>query len=635
MTQNNQGSDNAQQAFSSAMQHFMQAGQAMAQGFMTTMKSAQPGTPSGGIPALSPLFDVMQQAFSGFQGMPGNSGSTQGPFGASPFNLGAPGAIPGLPPGIEFPDHQALLALQKRYADMHAKLWGHMVRPQEFPSFRVEPDPGDRRFQSKAWRESPVYDYLWQAYVLNGRYLNEVIDLLPVSDTKGRDRLRFVARQYIDAMSPANFAATNPEFVQTALESKGQSITDGINNLIKDMEKGRISMTDESVFEIGRNIASSEGGVVFENPLIQLIQYAPLTEKVGSRPLLIVPPAINKFYILDLQPENSLVRFAVEQGHTVFLVSWKNPKEAESLIGWDDYLNLGVITPIDVVRKITKNEQINALGFCVGGTLLGAALAVLRGRGENPVASLTLLTTMLDFSDTGDIGLIIDENFVALKEQTIGSGGLLRGQELASTFSMLRPNDLIWNYVANNYLKGQKPAPFDLLYWNSDSTNLPGPMMVYYLRHMYLENSLKVPGKLVMCGVPADLGKIDMPSYLLAAREDHIVPWTTAFQTTRLFSGPVRFVLGASGHIAGVVNPASKNKRSFWVEPESAPSGQNVATPQDWLTAAREQPGSWWNDWAKWLSAYAGKPRSARKQLGDAQHPVLEPAPGRYVRERA
>lgn len=338
----------------------------------------------------------------------------------------------------------------------------------------------------------------------------------PVEEGQAKDRLRFVTRQFVDAMAPTNFIATNPEFVQKALETKGESITQGIKNLIADLEKGRISMTDDSAFEVGRNLAVTPGAVVFENELMQLIQYAPLTEKVAKRPFVMVPPCINKYYILDLQPENSFVRYAVEQGHTVFLVSWRNPKVAQGNLAWDDYIEKGVLTAFGVAKEICGVEKVNALGFCVGGTIISSALSVMKARGGDDVASLTLLTTLLDFSEPGELGCFIDEASVVARENTIGKGGLLTGRELSSVFSALRANDLIWQYVVGNYLKGGKPMPFDLLYWNSDSTNLPGPFAAWYLRNMYLENNLRVPGKLAMCGVKADLGRVDMPAFILA-----------------------------------------------------------------------------------------------------------------------
>ncbi len=527
-------------------------------------------------------------------------------------------------------DPQALTQLQKQFTDQQMMLWQSVLEKHQGKeaNYQVEAEPGDRRFSAPDWRDNPLFDYLHQAYLLNTRFLKELVELTPSQDEKSRDRLRFIARQLSDALSPSNFAATNPEFIRTALETKGQSITDGINNLLKDVEKGRISMTDESVFEVGKNIATTEGAVIYENPVMQLIQYAPLTAKVASRPLLVVPPCINKFYIMDLQPDNSLIRYMVEQGNTVFLVSWKNPKESEGHLGWNEYLEQGPIDAIRVIRDLTRVKQINALGFCVGGTILTSALAVLKARGEDPVSSLTLLTTLLDFSDTGEIGLFIDEQGVAAREATIGQGGLLPARDLQNTFSFLRANDLVWNYVTANYLKGQKPQAFDLLYWNSDSTNLPGPFACWYMRNMYLENNLRVPGKLAMCGEQVDLGKLDMPVYVLATREDHIVPWHSAYQSTRILSGNIRFVLGASGHIAGVINPVSKNKRSYWVN-------DDVTTDAEaWLARAEERKGSWWADWADWLKPLSGEQRAPRKP-GSTKYKPIESAPGRYVKERA
>jgi len=542
--------------------------------------------------------------------------------------LGKAGAQAGAAPVAA--DPQAITNLQKQFMDQQMSLWQSMLGKQkgQEPAFKVSPEPGDRRFSAPEWRESPIYDYMHQAYLLNTQYLKQMVEVIPAEDAKSKERMRFLARQMADAMAPSNFAATNPEFIKLAVETKGQSITDGINNLIKDFEKGRISMTDESVFEVGKNIATTEGAVVYENDLMQLIQYAPLTPKVASRPLVVVPPCINKFYIMDLQPDNSLIRYMVDQGNTVFLVSWRNPSEAHGQVGWDDYLESGPITALLVAREITKVKQVNALGFCVGGTILTSALAVLKERGEDPVASLTLLTTLLDFSDTGEIGLFIDEKGITAREASIGKGGLLPARDLQNTFSFLRANDLVWNYVTGNYLKGEKPKAFDLLYWNSDSTNLPGPFACWYMRNMYLENNLREPGKLEMCGTKVDLGKLDIPVYLLATREDHIVPWQSAYQSTRILGGKIRFVLGASGHIAGVINPASKNKRSYWVN-------EDVKNEADgWLAAAEEKKGSWWSDWADWLKPLSGELRAPRKP-GSAKYKAIEPAPGRYVRERA
>ena len=532
-----------------------------------------------------------------------------------------------MPPAV---DPQALTEVHKEYMAQQMRLWESMLAKQQGKeqAFKVEAESGDRRFSAPEWKESPVFDYMHQAYLLNTQFVKQLVEVMPAEDEKAKNKLRFLARQITDAVAPSNYAATNPEFIKLAVETKGQSITDGINNLMRDLEKGRISMTDESVFEVGKNIATTEGAVVFENDMMQLIQYSPLTPKVGTRPLLVVPPCINKYYVMDLQPDNSLIRFMIDQGNTVFLVSWRIPKEAQGHLTWDEYLEQGPITALHVVQDICKVKQVNALGFCVGGTILTSALAVLKARGEDIVSSLTLLTTLLDFSDTGEIGLFIDENGLAAREATIGKGGLLPARDLQNTFSFLRANDLVWNYVTGNYLKGEKPKAFDLLYWNSDSTNLPGPFACWYMRNLYHDNSLRVPGKLEMCGSKIDLSSLDMPVYLLATREDHIVPWQSAYESTRILGGKIRFVLGASGHIAGVINPVSKNKRSYWVNDDVKLDAEN------WLTASEEKKGSWWADWSNWLKPHAGELRAPRKP-GNTKYKPIEPAPGRYVKERA
>lgn len=514
----------------------------------------------------------------------------------------------------------------------HQQLWQQMLNRKNAEATAPAPIVNgvvkDRRFADAAWSSSPVHDYMRQAYVLNSRFLNSLADILPSEDSKESARIRFLTSQFVDALSPSNFAATNPEVIQKALKTEGRSITEGINNLLKDLAKGRISTSDESAFEVGKNLATTEGAVVYENELIQLIQYAPLTPKVGKRPLLITPPCINRFYILDLQPESSLVRFAVEAGHTVFLISWKNPGKEDAQRTWDEYLELGPFSAIPVVQAISGSKNMNMLGFCIGGTLLSSALAVLAAKGEKPAASLTLLTTMLDFADTGDIDIFVDAPSVAAREAAIGKGGLLEGRELMTMFSSLRPNDLVWPYVSGNYLLGNTPQAFDILYWNADSTGLPGPMACWYLRNTYLENRLRVPGELTLCDQPVDLGRLDMPTYLFAAREDHIVPWQTAYLVTRLLPGPHRFVLGASGHIAGVINPASKNRRSYWVD------GDLQGDATQWEASATEKSGSWWSDWASWLGDFKGGEKAAPKVLGGKGYAPIEAAPGRYVKQR-
>jgi len=498
------------------------------------------------------------------------------------------------------------------------------------------PELKDRRFSSEAWRATPAYGFTAAWYLLNARYLQELVDALE-TDPKTRERIRFAVQQWTAAASPSNFFALNPEAQKTLLESQGESLRQGVMNLLGDLQRGKISQTDESRFIVGKNLANTEGSIVFENDLFQLIQYKPRTATVRERPLLIVPPCINKFYILDLQPENSLVAHGLDSGHQVFLISWRNADASVAHKSWDDYIGEGVLKAIDTVRQISGHEQINTLGFCVGGTMLATALAVASARGEHPAASMTLLTAMLDFSDTGVLDVFVDEAHVKMREQTIGGigggqPGLMRGIEFANTFSFLRPNDLVWNYVVDNYLKGRTPVPFDLLYWNSDSTNLPGPMYVWYLRHTYLENRLREPGALTVCGEPVDLSRIDVPTFIYGSREDHIVPWQTAYASVPLLNGPVRFVLGASGHIAGVINPPKKNKRNYWVLKR-----EDQSLPQDageWFGQAEEVPGSWWPDWTEWLDQYAGKKVKPRSEPGSAEFPEIEPAPGRYVLQR-
>ena len=487
--------------------------------------------------------------------------------------------------------------------------------------------PPDRRFSSDAWQKDPRFATLSTAYLQFSTLMNQALAAAAL-DGRSKAQMGFVLRQVVDAMSPGHCLATNPEALQTALDSGGASLVEGARLFMADLARGRISMSDDQAFEVGRNLATTPGSVVFENELMQLIQYAPTTPKVHKRPLVIVPPCINKFYILDLQPENSLVAYAVAQGHTVFLVSWRNVGTAQGGLSWDDYIEQGVLQALSVAREIGRADRVNTLGFCIGGTLLASALAVAAARGEARAASVTLLTTMLDFSDTGELGLMVDETMVAAREASIGQGGLLRGRELAQVFAALRANDLIWPYVVNGYLKGQAPAAFDLLYWNADDTNLPGPMYCWYLRQTYLENRLREPGGTRQCGVPVDLSDIDLPAFVYASREDHIVPWQTAYASTQLLGGRTRFVLGASGHIAGVINPPAKRKRSHWTA-DLAPDAQA------WLASAQSVEGSWWPAWSDWLRAHAGALVAAPRQAGNAAFAPIEAAPGRYVKEKA
>ena len=522
---------------------------------------------------------------------------------------------------------QELARIQGEYLKEAAELWNAGLQSGGKVSL-----PKDRRFATAEWTDNPASGFAAASYLLNARTLMQLAEAVQ-GDEKTRTRIRFAVQQWIDASAPSNYLALNPEAQKRALETRGESIAQGVQQLVNDIRQGHVSQTDESVFEVGRNVATSEGAVVFENELFQLIEYKPLTAQVHERPMLFVPPCINKYYILDLQPDNSVIRYTVEQGHRLFVVSWRNPGDDMAAFTWDDYIEKAVIQAIRVVQEIGGSDTIDTLGFCVGGTILTTALAVLAARGEQPAASVTLLTTLLDFSNTGILDIFVDETSVRLREMTIGADapqgpGMLRGKELAATFSFLRPNDLVWNYVVGNYLKGETPPPFDLLYWNSDSTNLPGAMYCWYLRNTYLQDQLKVPGALTVCGEKVDLGAIKAPVYLYASREDHIVPWDSAFLSTRIFKSPYRFVLGASGHIAGVVNPPAKKKRNYWIN--AAPA----ASADAWLDTATSQPGSWWTDWSEWLAGHAGKKKAAPKSFGSRQYKAIEPAPGRYVKAK-
>ena len=518
-----------------------------------------------------------------------------------------------------------LTKLQGDYVQEFSALWQSLATQQA-------PQVGDKRFSSDAWKTSPLHAFNAAAYLLNARFMMAMADSVSAAP-KVKQRIKFAIQQTIDAMSPSNFLVTNPEAQKKLVESKGESLAKGISLMLADMGKGRISQTDETAFNVGGNVATTEGAVVFENELFQLIQYKPLTKTVHERPLLLVPPCINKFYIMDLQPANSLVRYGVEQGNTVFLVSWVNPDASLKQATWDDYIQNGAIKAIEVVREISGQDQINTLGFCVGGTILATALSVMLGRGEKPAASITLLTTLLDFSDTGVLEVYIDEDQVSRREGEIGKGGMMPGRDFTAAFSSLRPNDLVWNYVEQSYLKGVEPPAFDLLYWNADATNLPGPMFCYYLRNMYLENNLREPGKLSVGGQSVDLGRIDMPAFLYASREDHIVPWQAAYESLNLINkknrAKSRFVLGASGHIAGVINPASKNKRSHWVNKDTSLDAAG------WMASAEERPGSWWTEWADFLAKNGGKDVAAPRSFGGGKHKPIEAAPGRYVKQKA
>jgi polyhydroxyalkanoate synthase len=555
------------------------------------------------------MTDSWSKAFESFQNMD---------LGAAAKPLMAPTVKS---PKVEF-SADKLQELQQQYLKEATELWTS--------SLQEAPKVSDRRFAAAAWSENSIAAFSAASYLLNSKALMQLADAVQ-ADEKTRARIRFAVEQLTAASAPSNYMALNAEAQKKAIDTKGESIAKGIQNLLHDIKQGHVSMTDESLFEVGRNVATTEGAVVFENELFQLIEYKPITDKVYEKPFLLVPPSINKFYILDLQPENSLVRYAVSQGHRTFLVSWRNPDASLADATWDDFIENAILKAISVTQQISGSKTINALGFCVGGTMLGTGLAVLAARGEKPVASATFLTSMLDFSDTGVLDLFIDEAFVKYREQQMGQGGMMKGKDLAMTFSFLRPNDLVWNYVVGNYLKGETPPPFDLLYWNSDSTNLPGPFYTWYLRNTYLENRLTKPGAATSCGEPIDLGKVDIPVYIYGSREDHIVPIGGAYASTQFLPGKKRFVMGASGHIAGVINPPAKGKRSHWIRED----GKLPKSIDQWVSGATEHPGSWWTDWSTWLASHSGKEIAAPKSYGKGKYKAIEAAPGRYVKVKA
>ena len=492
----------------------------------------------------------------------------------------------------------------------------------------AQPERGDRRFADPAWDDNHLFDFIKQSYLLTARWLQSTVREVEGLDDKTAKKVDFYTRQFVDAMAPSNFIVTNPEVLRATLETGGENLVKGLRNLLEDLERGKgslaIKMTDYEAFEVGENIAVTPGKVVFQNDLIQLLQYEPTTEQVHKRPLLIVPPWINKFYILDLRPKNSFIKWAVEQGLTVFVISWVNPNEQLAKKTFDDYMLEGPYAALDAIEQATGETDVNAIGYCLGGTLLACTLAHMAAKGDDRIKSATYFTTMIDFTEAGELGVFIDEEQIAALEEEMSKRGFLEGSQMATTFNMLRANDLIWSFVVNNYLLGKDPFPFDLLYWNSDSTRMPAEMHSYYLRRMYQENLLVQPGGLELNGVPIDLGKVKTPSFLLSTREDHIAPWMSTYEATQVFGGPVRFVLAASGHIAGVVNPPAGGKYSHWT------NAKNPKDPEAWLRNAVEQPGSWWPEWYKWVARKSGAKVAARVP-GDGKLKVLENAPGSYV----
>lgn len=497
----------------------------------------------------------------------------------------------------------------------------------------IAPDKRDRRFQDRAWEESTIFDFIKQSYLLTAQCVQQAIDDVEDMDQKTRQKVEFYTKQYVDAMSPSNFVLTNPEVLRATIESNGENIVHGLQNLLEDIERSNgvlnIKMTDLQAFEIGKNLATTPGKVVYENDLMQLIQYEPKTKEVYQRPVLIIPAWINKYYILDMREDNSYIRWMLEQGYTVFVISWVNPNKKLAEKTFEHYLMEGPLEALDAIEKATGETEITAIGYCLGGTLLATTLAYLHAKKQSGrIKAATYFTTMTDFSSPGDLGVFIDDEQLKLLEAKLREHGCLEGQEMQMTFNMLRANDLIWSFVVNNYLLGKDPFPFDLLYWNSDSTRMPAQMHMFYLRNMYQKNLLVKPGAITLAGVPIDLGSVKTPTYMLSTREDHIAPWKETYKAVRLFSGPVHFTLAASGHIAGVINPPTKSKYGYW-------TNQNRTSSADsWLRNATEHEGSWWPDWDKWNAKHSGPKVPARKP-GDGKLKVIEDAPGRYVKERS
>ena len=514
-------------------------------------------------------------------------------------------------------------------------LWQHsMMRVAGLSAAPVAaPEKSDKRFKDEEWEQHFLFDFIKQSYLIAARHIHDTVSGVDGLDEQTQKKVTFYTRQYIDALSPSNFAMTNPEVFRETVKSHGQNLLKGLNNLLRDVEDGggnlRVKMTDTTAFELGKNVATTPGKVVFQTDMMQLLQYTPSTDKVLKKPLLIVPPWINKFYILDLREKNSYIKWAVDQGHTVFVISWVNPDERLAQKSFDAYVKEGVVAALDAIERQTGEKEVNAAGYCLGGTLLATTLAYLAAKRQKRIASATFFTTMTDFTDPGELGVFIDEGQVSSLEKKMFERGYLEGSEMAGTFNMLRANDLIWSFVVNNYLLGKDPFPFDLLYWNSDSTRMPAAMHSFYLRAMYMENRLIEAGGVEIDGTPIDLSKIKVPCYFISTIEDHIAPWKSTYMGARRFGGPTRFVLGGSGHIAGIVNPPAANKYGYWLNP----AAKLADTADAWLEGAQQHPGSWWTDWQAWVTAHDGEQTEARDPV-KGKLEVLEDAPGSFVKIR-
>lgn len=497
----------------------------------------------------------------------------------------------------------------------------------------ASPPKGDRRFKDQEWQDNAVFDYIKQSYLLTARWLQDTVAKVEGIDPKQRRKIDFYTRQFVDALAPSNFATTNPEVIRSTLETGGENLVRGLENLLRDLERGEgdlvVTMTDQEAFKVGENLAITPGKVIYENPLAQLIQYTPTTETVYRTPLLILPPWINKFYILDLKPENSFIRWALEQGHTVFVVSWVNPDDSLADKSFEDYMRLGIFDMLEQIEKQTGEQQVNAVGYCLGGTLLSSTLAVMARRGtDERIKSATFFTTLTDFEESGEVAVFVDEEQLKHLQDRMADSGYFDALDMQRVFNLLRANDLIWSFVVNNYLLGKDPFPFDLLFWNSDSTRLPAAMHLFYLQNMYQQNKLIQPDGITLDGTPVDLRKVRTPAYMLSTREDHIAPWYSTYRATGVFSGSTDFVLAASGHIAGVVNAPAKHKYCYWT------NEQRPASSDEWMAGATQHEGSWWPHWGEWIKQFGGEQVPARDPV-HGKFKIIEDAPGRYVLERA
>jgi len=534
-------------------------------------------------------------------------------------------------------DGAKLVANQLQFMEQQSALWQNAAKAM-FAQQAIEPviqeEPKDRRFGASQWADNPMYGYLKQAYLLNSKMLNSMVENIEFEDPRDAEQAKFYTRQYLSSVAPTNNLFTNPEVCQEILDTKGESLVRGAKNFMRDLEQSpaealKITQTDPDAFTLGEDLATTPGSVVFENQLMQLIHYKPkANKKVYERPILITPPFINKYYILDLDQKKSMPRWLLEQGYSVFMISWVNPDASLAAKDFGNYMLEGPIAALDQVQAITGADKVNMVGWCIGGTTLAAAAAYLKSQGDDRINSLTFLTSLLDFSDPGEVGNYLSEQMATLVEKNADQKGILDGRILGMSFSLLRENNLFWSYFINNYLKGKDPTAFDILYWNGDSTNLPAAAFKEYIRNTYINNKLREPGAVVVDNVPLDLSKIDVPCYFLSTVGDHIVPWQGSYLGTELVSGPSRFVLAGSGHLAGVINPVEGGKYPHWVNDQLAPNAEQ------WLAGATKKDGSWWPDWNAWMAPMSGKKITSPKPGKCATHPAIEDAPGRYVKVR-